>query len=148
MTPSTALKHLNLFLAFGAIFAFAGCERLSELDRMELTVKCDTYARKKIPEPVGGVIKIPGVTVSSSVTTHYSFLAKRCYALEKREVINPDMGVHNYFWTLYDGLTKQQLVSTAKSIKDMNGNARGQGLEAGASAKDGEEVIERLMKSP
>lgn len=63
-------------------------------------------------------------------------------------MVSSVFGVQNRFWTLYDGLTKQEIVKTATSIKDPEGYAEGKDLGANALAKDGEEVIRRLMSSP
>jgi hypothetical protein len=110
-----------------------------------MIAKCDSEARKKIPE-LSQVSETRSTT--SSVSTHYSFSENRCYALEKREVVSVVFGVHNTFWTLYDGLTKQEIVSTRKSTKFPIGNADGEGLGPSATASDGEATISRLMSSP
>ena len=138
-------ETLKLLPLLAAVFFIGGCDRLSDKDRMDMIAKCDSEARKKFPE-LSEVSEIRSTT--SSVSTHYSFSENRCYALEKKEVASRVFGVHNTFWTLYDGLTKQEIVSTRKSMKFPIGYADGEGLGPSATASDGEATISRLMSSP
>ena len=138
-------QTLTLLPLLTAVFFIGGCDRLSDKDRMDMIAKCDSEARKRFPE-LSEVSEIRSTT--SSVSTHYSFSENRCYALEKKDVVSRVFDVHNIFWTLYDGLTKQEIVSTRKSTKFLIGNADGEGLGPSATASDGEATISRLMSSP
>lgn len=93
-----------------------GCDRLSEKDKMDMIAKCDSEARKKIKErseqgryPRGG-----DWYSDTTVSTHYSFSEKRCFALEETSVIAE---AYKQTRTLYDGLTKKQLIWTTYSAK-------------------------------
>lgn len=138
-------ETLKLLPLLTAVFVIGGCDRLSDKDRMDMIAKCDSEARKKFPE-LSEASEIARTT--SSISTHYSFSKNRCYALENRQVVSRVFDVHNIFWTLYDGLTKQEIVSARKSVKFPIGQADGEGLGPSATATDGEEVISRLMSSP
>jgi len=89
----------------------SGCERLSEKDKMDMIAKCDTEARKKIKErseegryPRGG-----NWYSDTTVTTHYSFSEKRCFALEETDYRDD---TYHKGRALYDGLTKKMLIRT------------------------------------
>ena len=138
-------QTLTLLPLLTVVFFIGGCDRLSDKDRMDMIAKCDSEARKKFPEL--SQVSETGRT-TSSVSTHYSFTENRCYALEKKEVVSDVLNVHNIYWTLYDGLTKQEIVKTGKSKIFSKGYANGEGLESLVTASDGEATINRLMSSP
>jgi hypothetical protein len=138
-------QTLKLLPLLAAVFIFGGCDRLSDKDRMDMIAKCDSEARKKISELTRVSQTIRTTTL---VSTHYSFSVNKCYALEKKEVVSDVFDVHNTWWTLFDGLTKQEIVKTGKSKILPKGYAVGEGLGSSATATDGEEMINRLMSSP
>lgn len=96
----------------------SGCDRLSEKEKMDMIAKCDSEARKKFEEQPGS-----GDTVSRSVSveTHYSFVDKRCYALVKEVLSIDGTSFISRTDTLFDGLTKKQLLFTACSSDEKEG---------------------------
>ena len=149
-------KTLTLLPLLTAVFFIGGCDRLSDKDRMDMIAKCDSEARKKIKErSEQGRHRGGDWYEDTTVSTHYSFSEKRCFALEETFLLADRGGSTR---TLYDGLTKKELIRTSHMEK----NARVEELyissnsieltftqktEFGRYVQSGNE-IDRLMNLP
>ena len=111
-------ETLKLLPLVTAVFFFGGCDRLSDKDRMDMIAKCDSEARKKIKErSEQGRHRGGDWYEETTVSTHYSFSEKRCFALQETFLLDDRGGSSR---TLYDGLTKKELIRT----QHMKKNAR------------------------
>ena len=110
------MKNLTVFAALLFTLSSVGCDRLSEKDKMAMIAMCDSESRKKIKEEAEGR-QLPNGRYQlqkTTVTTHYSFSEKRCFALETTDVTSP----YSISRTLYDGLTKQLLIENLYNVDE------------------------------
>ncbi|MBM3338462.1 MAG: hypothetical protein FJY62_00515 [Betaproteobacteria bacterium] len=102
----------------------SGCERfseerLSEKDKMDMIVTCDTEARKKSDDHKDQVPTASFKDQDRLITTetHYSLSDKKCYGLRKESVFKYQENTFDLLSSyeveiLYDGLTSETLLYT------------------------------------
>jgi len=103
----------------------SGCERfseerLSEKDKMDMIVTCDTEARKKSDDHKDHqfpTARFKDQDPLITTETHYSFSDKKCYGLRKESVFKYQENTFDLLSSyeveiLYDGLTSETLLYT------------------------------------
>lgn len=128
------MKRARIFSILVFAITFSGCDGLSEKDKMEMIARCDSEARKRFFE---GVKSYVNGYVSVELETHYSFFDKRCYTYTKESIRSPTYS--SFTDTLFDGLTKKELLKAMCSSVDGNGKnvCVDGGVSSGPLAVDG-----------